>query len=486
MALRTASAIEDGQSDWARFPGWANMPKMKKHDSIPVWPALPSLMAPAEDPLQERPLLAAMGLLVTGLLLAVAFFVWIHTIVRQLFLIGKFNPDPLRFCGPEQLKKEIAGDQPAGSSQALMRALILSPPRSGTTALVRGSLPAGAEGMTALDLAVEFDVDAEKLPLRRARLVDRHRRDTVVNIDNFEWRFRDEIVRLEALRLVEGLVNANGPAVRIFSSIDPVLYVEAQAAEASGAALQSELVRWTRVLGGFEKFRYGVEKDLTDSSETVRKTLRDLNFKPNEIDECEEVFLREFGGPPLLCSLASAAAKRVSESRDRYRTPAQFERFVLEQAADMTDEYFRILWSLTTASERLVLYQLAMDGWMNPLNEAAISHLVRKQLIVNGGRRYEVYELFSEAFRRFVKQNQDPREAAAWSLDQRESAWHGLRVGIITLVVLFLIWLGYVRHDLFDRYVGYVVTVTGGSAAMLRLVWNWFTARGNAAMPRET
>jgi hypothetical protein len=55
--------------------------------------------------------------------------------------------------------------------------------------------------------------------------------------------------------------------------------------------------------------------------------------------------------------------------------------WAVSKVLDLADSYYHILWSILTPSERLVLYQLAMDGWTNPRNIASILQLKRKLLI---------------------------------------------------------------------------------------------------------
>jgi len=65
-----------------------------------------------------------------------------------------------------------------------------------------------------------------------------------------------------------------------------------------------------------------------------------------------------------------------------------------EVVLDRANSYYRVLWSGLTASERLVLYQLALDGWANPKNASAIQQLERKQLIY----KVPMYRVINDSF----------------------------------------------------------------------------------------
>jgi hypothetical protein len=69
------------------------------------------------------------------------------------------------------------------------------------------------------------------------------------------------------------------------------------------------------------------------------------------------------------------------------------------------------------ASERLVLYQLAMDGWTNPKNITSILQLKRKLLIF----RDPMYRIMNESFRRFVLSSEHAEEIAQWERAEKAS-----------------------------------------------------------------
>lgn len=60
---------------------------------------------------------------------------------------------------------------------------------------------------------------------------------------------------------------------------------------------------------------------------------------------------------------------------------------LISQITNLADSHYRLIWSDLTQKERLVLYQLALDGSANPHpdNERAIEGLERKELIRETG-----------------------------------------------------------------------------------------------------
>ena len=88
--------------------------------------------------------------------------------------------------------------------------------------------------------------------------------------------------------------------------------------------------------------------------------------------------LRTVGKELLLNFQPPSGAPNVSYMRSP-RFPSREQ--LVEMVLDRADAYYRMLWAGLTTTERLVLYQLALDGWANPKNAPAIRQLEQKQLI---------------------------------------------------------------------------------------------------------
>jgi hypothetical protein len=139
---------------------------------------------------------------------------------------------------------------------------------------------------------------------------------------------------------------------------------------------------------------------------------------------------------------------------------------LVEELLDRADAYYRVLWSTCTKEERLVLFQLARDGWANPKNERAIQQLERRRLI----RRSPGLRILNESFCRFVKAVQLPDEVAKWEHDERHSAWSALKLGLITGALMAGMWLLYTQQDIFQMGIGYVAAMATASGAVLTLI----------------
>ena len=129
--------------------------------------------------------------------------------------------------------------------------------------------------------------------------------------------------------------------------------------------------------------------------------------------------------------------------------------WLVNTALDCAGTYYHVLWSCLTATERLVLYQLALDGWANPKNTAALQQLERKLLIYKA----PMYRVMNESFRRFVEFPEHADEIAHWEKNEKQSTWRALRLFLVVVAVAAGMWLLYAQAELFQVGVGYVVAI---------------------------
>jgi hypothetical protein len=95
-----------------------------------------------------------------------------------------------------------------------------------------------------------------------------------------------------------------------------------------------------------------------------------------------------------------------------------------------TGDHGRIIWSSCTMAERVVLYQLAHDGWINPKNEAAIEQLQLRGLI-----KGMPFHFADEGLRRFVSRSVTAENQKIWVQQDSASLWQGIRLMFVVLVL---------------------------------------------------
>lgn len=134
----------------------------------------------------------------------------------------------------------------------------------------------------------------------------------------------------------------------------------------------------------------------------------------------------DFGSKPSLEALVPG------QDLDRWaRAMARFETVRLPHpGACSTIEHGRMVWSTCTTTERVALYQLAHDGWVNPRNEAALHQLQRRGLI-----RDMPFQFADAGLRAFVRGSVSAEDRKAWEQQDAVSIWDGIRMMFVVLVL---------------------------------------------------
>jgi hypothetical protein len=465
--------------------------------TLPPDPCKPAVTAPAQGKPEleqesiwsavPRPSLTYLGLFyVPGLLMVIAVFLWMHRIVRRLFILDFREPSPLPFLDEAACiaRMQEAIDGPV--DRPLDRILIFAHPRSGTGVALERIAKHLKEGSPAIaDLNI---VDCGKTGGAE------HTNPKIAILDNFEVRLTDTKERVKRLESLEKIVYSHKPSVYVFTSVDPLLLLESLVQGGSKSEeLQSELNRWTRVLGNFERCVFedtSLDTAFDETVESIRAHCRGIRLADSATQEYGDTFQAEL--KPTL--FLRACAPQIDLNKLDFTSGRHFEDSLVRLVNNLAEGYYRVIWLYCTNDERLALYQLAKDNWLNPLNKVAISHLLKKQLLMGVGayrdtdgthrntdgayRLMGAYRLINVSFRKFVLEAVTPRELAMWEKQQNLSLWPALRMALMLSLFLVVLFVSYFWRDIFDVYLSYFVALAGGVAALVRIVAQFFIKDG--------
>jgi hypothetical protein len=294
-----------------------------------------------------------------------------------------------------------------------------------------------------------------------------------VGLYYFEFDLDNPETNDKKLKLLERLLYVEGKRVILVSAVDPMYYLacsvaSASADAASGSAAVERLERWAAIFSKLQKV--GLPIDSPHPFQHPRLRGRDDRQSKDAFDvlqeECEtQGALHEFG-----CRILPPVESTSSASVERDK--------IIAQLLDQADPYYRLLWGTCTADERLVLFQLAYDGWANPKNTKAIQHLLRRGLVVRrrmakapGDARRVArpvgLRIMNESFRTFVLRSQHPLEMERWEREGRESLWRALRLSFLVAGFLGAVWIVQVYPSVSTVFVGslgIVISVLSGVA----------------------
>jgi hypothetical protein len=388
--------------------------------------------------------------------------IWIHFVYRPLFLLTFADLPVLeRWLPPSDGK-------PYDPPQHI---LLIGHPKSGKRTIASKLKPSQVH-----DFAEMATTGNWKIPSHCPKLMVLH---------HFEFGIDNAEINMKKLCFLEQLIHVLHKKVILLSTIDPLYYLNAGCPDivVSGekktiAAGVETLDRWASVLSGFRKvgitdITLGGFRNVVLSMRKKRPEEEFQRFIRHVVDECDHTAqLRKMGAAILRTFRKSSGLTKEQ---------------VLEQLLDRADSYYRVLWSTCTQNERLVLYQLAKDGWANPKNELAIQQLERRGLVlipshVCDGKSWacdnesafpkEIFgmRIMNESFRRFIRNSQQRDEIEAWEKEGEQSVWRFLKLSLGILAVALGAWLLYSQQQFFNTVVAYVGALGAAAGVVFKLL----------------
>jgi hypothetical protein len=367
--------------------------------------------------------------------LALVLMVWLSYMIRKVFLTDLAEVPPLDnyWVLPDHPERNL---------------LVIGHPKSG-------------KSEWASELAEKDTVDLARVITSGSWTLPKLAHPTVV-LDNFAFDMDNPATRLAKLELLEDLIHLRNKRVIVLSTVDLMFYLTASGPEIvtplSGAAEPRAQIldRWAMVLSSFVK---------VEMRDRTAKHIDDYVDERNRMgNECPPELVRMIKEE---CDHTAHLKRLGTTIMDAHQGgPALSKPALVEELLDRADAYYRVLWSTCTNEERLVLFQLARDGWANPKNERAIQQLERRRLV----RRLPGLRIMNESFCRFVNAAQLPGEVAKWEEDEQHSAWSALKLGLTTMGLMAGAWLLYTQQNVFQMGIGYVAAMGTASGAVLSLI----------------
>ena len=126
---------------------------------------------------------------------------------------------------------------------------------------------------------------------------------------------------------------------------------------------------------------------------------------------------------------------------------------------------YEAIWAQCSEEERLILAQLAQEGFLNPNNASAIGNLAQRQLI----RRAPAFRL-PRGFREVVLRHAPRQQIAEWERHGERSSWSKLQTPVLMIVVLGVAFLWVTQPGLLNVTTGTIASITAALPLVLRLL----------------
>jgi hypothetical protein len=383
-------------------------------------------------------------------LLCFFLILWLLSIVRRIFFTDIQSTPALDLFGCktiEDIQKNL---------------LVIGPPQSGD----RLRAIAGMKKGDWRDMRVEMTA-----PIRDPKLRLTKCQGPVLVLEHFDFGLDDRTYNLARLNLLESLLYDASCKIVIISSIDLLYFLTAGAPEMLADKKDPEearrlLGRWASALSNFKRVQL---KDV--GKEDFERRVAEFAADDNRCAQFATWIWKECSRTEVLRDIGAQILEKLQGKQ-----PATLG-WLVSTVLDYADTYYHVLWSCLTATERLVLYQLALDGWANPKNASALQQLERKLLIYKA----PMYRIMNESFRRFVISPEHADEIANWARQEQQSTWRALRLFLTVVAMGAGIWLLYAQAELFQIGVAYVVAI----GTLLTAVTGLLGRSKQAATPTE-
>jgi len=138
---------------------------------------------------------------------------------------------------------------------------------------------------------------------------------------------------------------------------------------------------------------------------------------------------------------------------------------IIDEVQERADGYYRDLWSTSSRDERLALFDLAQDGFINSENPGVPS-LFRRGLVV---RSPELRPL-NESFRRFILKAGTAEEIHKWEEANAPNRWNAVRWPVLAAAAFGAFLLFVTHREMFDTGVFFVGALGGSVAGIFKLL----------------
>ncbi len=137
---------------------------------------------------------------------------------------------------------------------------------------------------------------------------------------------------------------------------------------------------------------------------------------------------------------------------------------LLSEILERARPYYQGLWGTCSKEEKVALFDLAQDGFLNSENPG-VYRLVNKRLVV----RAPHLRLLNESFRRFIVAAGRVEPVEAWGPESATSRWGLLKAPLAGVLALVAVFLFVTQPQVFQSSIGFVAALSAGLPALFKL-----------------
>ncbi|WPP49049.1 cache domain-containing protein [Catalinimonas niigatensis] len=300
-------------------------------------------------------------------------------------------------------------------------------------------------------------------------------KNSQVVLEHFSYVIEDTQANKQILDIVEHLLR-NQNNIIIVSRLSPSqiidkyeMFIRQSKDAAQRAELEVQVSKWKDILAGFVKVFYSLLHEDTlkmkYSDDFSIKEMLAYEFRVNEqyFKRVKAAFTQKWEADHIVLAPALEAAEK-----EKYTHPLKFQDIkeeVLLKIQSMAQPFYYSLWNTCSKEEKYLLYDLAMDGFVNTKNEKGLKKLMEKGLIYY----QESLQIMNESFRNFILSTIKESESLAMEKELRQSGTWSLYSSIFLILLLSLIvFISLSQKEIISQFVALLVGLGTAIPYLLR------------------
>ncbi len=312
---------------------------------------------------------------------------------------------------------------------------------------------------------------------------------TRIVVDRLHEGLGEPVQAERKLELLERLVAIQGKRIVVHSEVNPWHFFHYRAADFQRGAAEtpSQLERWSAILQCFERVRRPLGTAEESSPAALLKRLRlARRAAPGEpapaaleaalehlAEECwadprlGEIAERLAAHPDLAALCAGAADGEIDDDGEP----------LVKAVLDRAENYYGVLWSLSSKDEKMVLYRICQHGVVSWKSRELVRRLIHRGLVLMTPN----VRPMSRSFACFVLDAEPPEVFDAWEREAGTSLWSQIRLPLLLSAMAVMAFMFTSQPHFFERAVAVATAIAAGLPLLLRLGGALTSLPGRAA-----
>ncbi len=275
-------------------------------------------------------------------------------------------------------------------------------------------------------------------------------------LDRFDTDLDEAPVALKKLILLEGLAPLEDKRVIIRTAIDPLFLLTSRSNEQKFNETDKNdllLTRWAVALQDYSKLRslseengyYRLRNDFMDNE---LSKIYPYEFMPEKVRQC----LADEGWPN----------RRLKEYAKKLAGQQMLEKYsvedIVDQFRDLADAHYRKIWLSCSTDEKIILFRLAQQGFVNWRMKNALRSLIKRRIVVMAPN----FRLMNESFRQFVLMAENPQSFQKWEEAEGISVWGTIKTPLILMGIALCSFFFITQREAFGQSLRILSAVAAG------------------------